>query len=349
MPRSVAEPKSRTAKASAMPASRSPAVVIVVAVNSSRKSRSASAPRRLRSATDTAGYRTGVLYGAHVSSSGGIDTAIERAVEMRCTAVQVFTQSPRMWRPTAHADDALGRFRERRAQARIRSVVCHAVYLVNLATADDEMYEKSRVAMEATVETACALEADGVVFHVGSHLGAGFEAGVARAVPILRELLDLCDGRTRLLLENTAGAGGTMGRSVAELQAFFDALDAHPSLGVCLDSCHWWASGVDVTDTDALDEALGELDEAIGLDRVRCLHVNDSQTPLASNRDRHAALGEGLIGKGLGTFLAHPAFQDLPAIVETGRDGGAPGRADVDILRQLHRNGMRRARRAGLR
>jgi deoxyribonuclease-4 len=268
---------------------------------------------------------------------------------MGCDAVQVFTQSPRMWRPTAHADEAVARFRERRAEAGIGAVVCHAVYLVNLATHDDEMYEKSRAAMRATVETACALGAEGVVFHIGSHLGAGFDDGVARAAPALHELVELCSGRTWLLLENTAGAGGTMGRSVAELEALFDALGGHPALGLCIDSCHWWASGVDVTDAAALGDALGELDARIGLDRLRCLHVNDSQTPLGSNRDRHAPVGDGLLGAGLATFLGHPAFQDLPAIVETGRSGGAPNADDMDRLRALHRNGLRRARRAGLR
>ena len=290
-----------------------------------------------------------MLYGAHVSASGGIDKAIDRAEQMGCDAVQVFTQSPRMWQPTAHADAAVARFRERRAEAGIGAVVCHAVYLVNLATPDDAMYEKSRAAMRATVETACALDAEGVVFHVGSHLGAGFDEGVARATPALRELLELCAGRTWLLLENTAGAGGTMGRSVAELEAFFDALGGHPALGLCIDSCHWWASGVDVTDAAALGDALGELDARIGLDRLRCLHVNDSQTPFGSNRDRHAGVGDGLLGAGLATFLGHPAFQDLPAIVETGRSGGAPKADDMNRLRALHRNGLRRARRAGLR
>jgi deoxyribonuclease-4 len=280
-----------------------------------------------------------VLFGAHVSASGGIDKAIDRAADMGCEAVQVFTQSPRMWRPTAHAEEALTRFRERRAETGIRSVVCHAVYLVNLATLDDDMHEKSRVAMDATVDTARGLEAEGVVFHVGSHLGAGFDAGVRRAAPVLRELLERCGDDTRLLLENTAGAGGTMGRSAAELEAFFTALDGHPALGICLDSCHWFASGVDVTDPDALDGALDELDRRIGLDRLRCLHVNDSAAPLDSNRDRHAGLGKGLLGDGLATFLAHPAFQGLPAIVETGRTGGAPRAEDVKLLRKLYRRG----------
>jgi deoxyribonuclease IV len=286
-----------------------------------------------------------VLFGAHVSSSGGIDKAIDRAEEMECEAVQVFTQSPRMWRPTAHSEESLARFRERRAEAGVEAVVCHAVYLVNLATLDDDMHEKSRVAMEATVETACALEAEGVVFHVGSHLGAGFDAGVKRAVPVLRQLLERCGNRTLLLLENTAGAGGTMGRSAAELESFFTALDGHPALGICLDSCHWYASGVNVVDAEALDEALNELDRRIGLDRLRCLHVNDSAAPLDSNRDRHAPLGEGLLGDGLATFLAHPAFQGLPAIVETGHDGRAPAAVDVELLRDMHGKGTRRARR----
>jgi deoxyribonuclease-4 len=246
-----------------------------------------------------------------------------------------------MWRPTAHSEEALARFRERRTEAGIGSVVCHAVYLVNLATLDDDMHEKSRIAMEATVDTASALEADGVVFHVGSHLGAGYEAGVKRAAPVLRELAERCGDETRLLLENTAGAGGTMGRSAEELEALFTALDGHPALGLCLDSAHWYASGVDVTDPAALADALDDLDRRIGLDRLRCLHVNDSAAPLDSNRDRHAPLGEGLLGKGLSTFLAQPAFEGLPAIVETGR-AGAPGPADVKKLRALYRDGMRR-------
>jgi deoxyribonuclease IV len=286
-----------------------------------------------------------VLFGAHVSSDGGIDKAVDRAAEMRCEAMQVFTQSPRMWRPTAHSEEALARFRARRREAGIGAVVCHAVYLVNLATLDDDMHEKSRTAMEATVDTACALEADGVVFHVGSHLGAGFEAGVKRAAPVLRELAERCGGNTRLLLENTAGAGGTMGRSAEELEAFFTALDGHPALGLCLDSAHWFASGVDVGDPAALAAALGDLDRRIGLDRLHCLHVNDSAAPLDSNRDRHAPLGEGLLGNGLATFLAHRAFEGLPAIVETGRTGRAPAAEDVRKLRTLHRNGLRRAAR----
>jgi deoxyribonuclease IV len=281
-----------------------------------------------------------VLYGAHVSSAGGISTAIDRAEELGCDAVQVFTQSPRMWKPTAHAPEQVERFRSRRDDAGVRSVVCHALYLVNLASPDPDVHAKSVAAMRASLETASAIGAEGVVFHVGSHLGAGLEEGLGLVVPALRDLLELTDDRLWLVLENSAGAGGTIGRSVAELAAIFDALDRHPRLGICLDSCHWWVSGVDVTDPIALDAALGELDDAIGLDRLRCLHVNDADAELGSNRDRHATMGAGRIGDGLGTFLAHPAFQELPAILETaGPDGYAD---ELRLLRELHRRGRRR-------
>ena len=282
-----------------------------------------------------------MLFGAHVSAAGGISTAVERAAELGCDAVQVFTQSPRMWKPTEHAADELERFRERRRETRIRFVVCHALYLVNLATTDREMRSKSMTAMRASVETAAAIEADGVVFHLGSHLGAGLGKGLTRAVPALRELLELIDDRLWLLLENSAGAGGTIGRSTDELADLVDRLDRHPRLGICLDSCHWWVSGVDVTDPEALDVAVTRLDETIGLDRLRCLHVNDADAELGSNRDRHASLGKGTMGSGLGTFLAHPAVQELPAILETaGPDGTYVG--ELQLLKELRRNGRRR-------
>jgi deoxyribonuclease-4 len=277
-----------------------------------------------------------MLYGAHVSSSGAIWQAIDRAEAIGCNAVQVFTQSPRMWRPTNHTPEAVARFRERREEAGIESVVCHALYLVNLASTDPVIHEKSVTAMRATLEAADAIGAEGVIFHVGSHLGAGFEAGLEQVVPALRELLELTSDDLWLLMENSAGAGGTIGRSTDELAAIHDALDGHPRLGLCLDSCHWYVSGVDVTDPVVLDDALAEIDARIGLDRLRCLHVNDTKAELGSNLDRHEAIGAGLMGAGLGTFLRHPAFRELPAILETpGPDGHGPDAAELDRLRAL--------------
>ena len=278
-----------------------------------------------------------MLAGAHVSTAGGIHTAIGRAVERGADAVQIFTQSPRAWRPTNHPPENLERFKQARADAGIGAVVCHAVYLINLATTDGTVWEKSRAALVQTVEVACAIEADGVVVHVGSHLGAGFEAGLEQAVPALAEALATCDGPTWLLLENSAGAGGTVGRSVDELAALVDRLDRHPRLGICLDSCHLWVSGIDVTDPATFAATLDEVDDRIGLDRLRCLHVNDAAAELGSNRDRHANVLDGVMDEGLGAFLADPRVQGLPAILETpGPDGHGPDGAEVQRLKDLH-------------
>ena len=282
-----------------------------------------------------------MLFGAHVSAAGGISKAIDRVELIGGNCVQVFTQSPRMWRPTEHAPEEIERFRKRRRQARVKAVSCHALYLVNLAGRDATVRENSLTALRATMETAEAIGAEAVVFHVGSHLGLGFDDAVALIEPALRELLELTTDDLWLCMENAAGAGGTVGRSIAELAAIADAVDRHPRLGLCLDSCHWWASGVDVSDPAALDAALEDLDARVGLGRVRVLHVNDSQTPLASNRDRHELVGKGLIGDGLATFVGHPAFTGLPAITETWKDEGE-ATEDLDRMRTLRRRGARR-------
>ena len=282
-----------------------------------------------------------MYFGAHVSAEGGISKAIDRVEEIGGNAVQVFTQSPRMWRPTEHTKEEVKRFRKRRREARIKAVSCHAVYLVNLASRDATVRENSLSALRATMETADAIGSEAVVFHVGSHLGLGFDDAVELVEPALRELLERTTDKLWLCMENAAGAGGTIGRSIAELAALTDAVDRHPRLGLCLDSCHWWASGVDVTDTDALAVALEDLDARVGLDRVRVLHVNDSQTALGSNRDRHAIVGEGVIGDGLGTFLGHPALKGLPAITETWENKGEDTE-DLDRMRDLRRRGVRR-------
>ena len=288
-----------------------------------------------------------MLLGAHVSSSGGIHTAIDRIEAMGGDAVQLFTQSPRTWRPTNHDPATFERFKARRGEAGIEGVLCHALYLLNLASPNDDFYEKSVAALVNTVEVACAIEADAVVFHVGSHQGAGLEAAFERVVPALELVLERCREPTWLLVENTAGAGGTIGRSMDELGVLIDRLGRHPRLGVCIDSCHLFVSGYDVTKPEELDRALDELDAAIGLDRLRALHVNDAQAPLGSNRDRHANVGEGLLGEKLGVFLSNRRLQGLPAVLEVpGKDGKGPDADEVRKLKELHSRWVRPARRA---
>jgi deoxyribonuclease IV len=277
-----------------------------------------------------------MLIGAHVSSAGGIDKAIDRAVDIDADSVQVFTQSPRTWRPTNHDPASFERFREQRAEAGIGGVLCHALYLCNLAAPDDTVYEKSVAAMRNTMEVARAIGADGVVFHVGSHLGSGFEAGLERVLPAMEQVLELSSDETWLLMENSAGAGGTIGRSIEELATIHERLDGHRRLGVCLDSCHLWVSGVDVTDPAALDACLDELDSAIGLDRLRALHINDASAPFGSNRDRHANILDGELGEKLGVFLANPRLQGLPAVLETaGPENRGPDAAEIRKTKEL--------------
>jgi deoxyribonuclease IV len=275
-----------------------------------------------------------VLFGAHCS--GGIKKALDNAVGMNADTVQLFAQSPRTWRFPNHDPDDLERFRSRREELGMPAFF-HALYLVNLAAPDDAIYSKSVDTMGSTVDTACAIGVDGVVFHIGSHLGAGFEAGLERVVPALEQILDRCDDDTWVLMENSAGAGGTIGRSVEELAVVFDALGRHERLGICLDSCHLYVSGVDVTDASTFDGLLQEVDRRIGLDRLRALHANDAKAPLGSNRDRHDNIGDGVMGEGLGVFLAHPKVQDLPVLLEVpGADGHGPNAEEIQKLRDLH-------------
>jgi deoxyribonuclease IV len=275
--------------------------------------------------------------GAHLSSAGGLHKAVDRAAASGADSLQVFTQSPRTWRPTNHDPATFERFRERRAEVGLAGVLCHALYLCNFAAPNDEVYEKSIAALRATMEVARAIGAEGVVVHVGSHLGSGFEAGLERVVPAMKDVLELCSDETWLLMENSAGAGGTIGRSLGELAAIFDRLGGHPRLGICLDSCHLYVSGVDVTDAAALDALLDELDDSIGLDRLRALHVNDSAAPLGSNRDRHANIGEGLLGERLGVFLGNARLQGLPAVLEVaGPENKGPDANEVRKAKELH-------------
>ena len=276
-----------------------------------------------------------MLLGAHCS--GGVKGALDRAVEIGADCVQLFTQSPRTWRAPAPNPEAYATFRERRSATGIGSVLCHALYLCNLAAPDDAVYEKSVATLSATVDTACAIEAEGVVFHVGSHLGAGLDAGLDRVEAAMRAVLDRCSDTTWLLMENSAGAGGTIGRSIEELTILHERLDAHPRLGICLDSCHLYVSGYDVTDPAVLDAVLEELDDRIGLDRLRALHVNDAKTPLGSNSDRHDNVLDGLMGEKLGVFLGHPKLQGLPAVLEVpGTNGKGPDAQQVTRLKELH-------------
>ena len=284
-----------------------------------------------------------MLIGAHVSPAGGLVKAHARGVEHGCDAIQIFNQNPRMWRPTQYSDDDVERFGELMADGPIQTVVIHAVYLINAASKDPEIRRKSVESMVHALRTGDRIGAGGVVLHPGSALGEPKEEALARIVDAAHYALDESE-RCPLLFEDTAGAGETIGRSFEELAALVEAVDdrAGDRVGVCLDCCHLLASGYAVATIDALTEVVDEFDAAVGLDRLRCLHVNDSRTPLGSNRDRHADLGEGELGReGIAAFLSEPRFEGLPALLEVpGKEGRGPDATQVAEARTLRDEGL---------
>ena len=284
-----------------------------------------------------------MLIGAHVSPAGGLPKAIERGLERDCDAIQIFSQSPRAWRPTNHTDEAVSDFREARENSRIDAVLIHAVYLLNCASDDPELADKSRTGLINALTVGDRIGADAVVLHPGSAKSGDPVEAIKRAGVVIAEALSETDA-CQLHLENTAGAGGTLGRSFAELAQLLDACGGDPRLGVCLDSCHLFASGYDVSTLDGISATLDECDAEIGLDRLRSLHVNDSTTELGSNRDRHAAPGEGLIGrKGLELFLSEPRFEGLPTILEgPGTGGNEAELVDVQTIRAMRKAGLKK-------
>lgn len=282
-----------------------------------------------------------MIAGAHISSAGGLHNVPGRMHEIGADAAQVFIQSARTWKPTNHRPEDLAALRVARESGDVQYLVCHAIYFINLATDDPDLLEKSRTALRNTIDVANAIAADGIVLHVGSHKGRGLDAVLPQVVAELRDALDRLDGPW-LLLENSAGAGGTIGRDPVELAQIITGID-HPRLGMCIDTCHAYVSGVDVTDPAQLDALVTELDERIGIDRLRCLHVNDAQAACGSNRDRHANVGAGEMGKGLAVTLSHPALRDLPMLLETpGADGTGPDAAEITALRKLQAAGVRK-------
>ena len=279
-----------------------------------------------------------MYFGAHVKASGGVWTAVERGETLGASAIQFFAGSPRTWKPQLYRPDDAARFREARDASALRFAVIHTIYLINLATANEDFYEKSVVALVGAVTAAEQLGVEAIVTHIGSHQGAGFETGLARVrEALLRALDEVGDSRVRVLIENTAGAGGTMGETVAEIGAMIDSVDGDERLGVCLDTAHLLESGHELRTADGLDELLNSFDQAIGLERLVMVHLNDSKTALGSNRDRHENIGEGEIGReGMRLIVNHPAFNDIPGILEVpGYDGEGPDRANLDTLREL--------------
>jgi deoxyribonuclease IV len=281
-----------------------------------------------------------LLIGAHVSTAGGLVKAHERGVASESEAIQIFNQSPRMWKPVVYKDDDIAEFNRLMDDGPVKAVVIHAVYLINSASNEDEIRTKSLISLVHALRLGDAINAAGVVVHPGTLKGKPLEEGLELAGEAFRIALGESE-RCPLLLENTAGAKGTLGRSFAELADLIGRADDDDRVGVCLDSCHLLASGFEVRTAEAIAELVDECVGAVGRERLQCLHVNDSKVPLGGNADRHAALTEGEIGAdGLAAFLSEPRFQNLPTVLETPGPSGTIGLAEVELARELREKGL---------
>jgi deoxyribonuclease-4 len=284
-----------------------------------------------------------MLIGAHVSPAGGLAKAIQRGVERGCEAIQIFNQSPRAWRASAYSAEDVAAFREAMAASPIGAVLIHAVYLLNCASEDAGIRAKSLASLTHSLRVGAAIGASGVVLHPGSAKGGDVATAIARAGETIAEALSESEG-CELHLENTAGAGGTLGRSLPELARLLEASGGGDRMGVCLDSCHLLASGYDIRKPAGMRSLMREAGRELGRGRIRSLHLNDSGTQLGSNRDRHANIGEGELGEeGCSAFLAAPGVQRLPCVLETpGERREGASRAEVARARELHDRGRAR-------
>jgi deoxyribonuclease IV len=254
----------------------------------------------------------------------GLVRVAERASEIGASAVQIFSDNPTAWRRRAEVPPEAAAFRRRLRELDIGPVAIHAAYLVNLAGPDNDMFGKSVAMVRHELEHAPEFGARFVNVHVGSHRGAGLEAGIARLVDGLERATDLSapgEDEPLLVLENSSGGGFTIGATIEELATVLDAAATRGldhQLAVCLDVAHLWGAGYDVSQPDAIDDLLEEFDRIIGLDRLVMIHLNDSLSALGSRRDHHAHLGEGQIGRaGLAHFVRHPALSHAAFYLET--------------------------------
>ena len=274
--------------------------------------------------------------GAHVSSAGRIDKAVDRAVEVGAESFQIFGAAPQMWKRKHHPDEDTESYREKFREAKLNSSFIHAVYLINLASPDDELLRKSTDTLTAELDLASRIGADGVIFHVGSHMGSGFDYALPRIAASMKEALDRTPDDALLLIENNAGQGRSVGSTFPEISAIMNAVD-NPRVRICLDTCHAHAAGYNVATIAGLKETMDEFQRELGADTLVAIHANDSKTELGSGKDRHENIGQGSIGmKAFRRMVRNRVLRKAAWLLEVpGYEGGGPGKADVDILKAL--------------
>ena len=286
-----------------------------------------------------------MLIGAHVSTGGGLANAVQRGKERGCESIQIFHQSPRMWRPTNHTEEDFAAFREAMDASPVEAVIIHAVYLINCATKDKELRKKSLTSLTHALRVGDGIGARGVVLHPGSQKTDPLKPSLKRASKVIAAALKETDS-CPLLIEQTAGHKGLLARDFDQTAELIELAGSGPRLGLCLDSCHLFVQGYDITDETHLGAVLDEADAKVGIDRLGAVHVNDAAVPLGACLDRHANIGKGEMGKrGLSAFLSEPHFEGLPATLETpGPEKKGSSKAEVTLAKRLRREGRERRR-----
>ena len=273
--------------------------------------------------------------GAHVSASGGVDKAIDRAVEIGAEAIQVFVSSPRAWRFRAPKEDEVLAFREKSEETGVGPAFFHGSYLVNMGGTPD-LAERSVDSLVDHMNAAGQLGAAGVIFHLGSHRGAGLENVYEQVISGLKQVIEQTPGETWLVIENSAGMGSHIGTSFSEIGRIIDSIGS-PRVKVCLDTQHSYAAGYNLADSGSIGSVMEELDREIGVSLLAAVHANDSKMALGSGVDRHEDIGEGSIGiAGFETIMGHDAFRDVPFLLEVpGPEKKGPDRENVDRLKRV--------------
>lgn len=281
--------------------------------------------------------------GAHVSIAGGVDKAILRGHEVGCDTIQIFTRSPRQWRPRVLEEEEIRRFRQNKRETGIDPVVAHDCYLVNLGSPDEELWTKSLRVFVEELGHCRALDVPYLVIHPGSHVGAGEDAGLRRIAQALDEARVLTEGyEVEVLLENTAGQGTNLGYDFEQLARLFDLVASDSWLGACFDTCHAFTAGYELRTREGYEATFKEFDELIGLERIKFMHLNDAKGDLGGRLDRHEHIGRGKLGlEPFRMLLNDKRFRHLPMVLETPKGRGLEDdRENLRVLRGLVSSGV---------
>ncbi|MDJ0272590.1 MAG: deoxyribonuclease IV [Candidatus Caldarchaeum sp.] len=278
-----------------------------------------------------------MLLGAHVSISGAIHLAVDRASQLGCTTFQIFTRNPRGWTYTKLKQSEVEEFVRKFREAGYTVAMAHMPYLPNIASPKKLIYEKSVKSLVAELERCGLLGIDLLVVHIGSHLGEGIEKGIENVAKAVNTALDKVENNVKILLENMAGQRNSCGSRFEDIAQILSKIKNKSRVGVCLDTCHLYAAGYDIKNHAAVEATLSKFDEIVGLEKLYAVHLNDSKGGLGSGLDRHEHIGKGYIGdEGFKAFINHPSIRDKPMVIETPEDEAGDYSTDLRKLRSLY-------------